>query len=51
MPQAQIGKLKPGKIRYHYLEAISTVGMGESDVEGLKDRVFGLMREKLLSLG
>lgn len=51
MPQAKIGKLKPGRIRYHYLEAISTLGLGEKDVDALKDRVFGLMREKLLALG
>jgi 1-acyl-sn-glycerol-3-phosphate acyltransferase len=51
MPQASIGKLRPGKILHHYLEAIPTVGMTEADVERLKEMVFDRMKVKLLSLG
>lgn len=50
MPQASIGKLRPGRILHHYLEAIPTIGMTEADVERLKEMVFERMKAKLLAL-
>lgn len=47
MPQAKVGKMRPGKITQVYLDPIPTKGMTEADVTGLRERVEQLM-EKVL---
>jgi 1-acyl-sn-glycerol-3-phosphate acyltransferase len=40
--------LKPGTIRCRYLPGIQTLGMNDSDLNGLKEQVYGLMEAELL---
>lgn len=50
MPQAKFGKIKPGTIRQHFLEPISTEEMTEADVPDLKEKVREIMLAKLKEL-
>ncbi len=50
MPQAQFGKMWPGVITQHFLEAISTAGMTPEDVPTLVERVRSAMVAKQAEL-
>lgn len=47
MPQAKFKKMWPGQIRQYFLDPVPTAGLGEGDVEALRDRVRHLMIDKL----
>ena len=45
MPQANVAKMRPGTIRQIFLDPIPTKGMGQDDIESLKEKVFQLTEE------
>lgn len=47
MPQAKFNKMWPGQIRQYFLDPVPTAGLGEGDVEALRDRVREAMIAKL----
>lgn len=47
MPQAKFLKMRPGRIRQYFLPLVETKGLTEGDVDGLRERVRGMMIEKL----